>query len=95
MLQRLLSIFVLVVLASVLPELLSGSTSPRAFLDPAVFGFCVFAYGLPVLVIRDFALRQQLGLAGLLLLGLAYGIINEALLAKNGFPQRRCAGGCL
>ena len=85
MLQRLASIGSLVLIASILPELLSGSTPPQAFLDPAVFSFCIFAYGIPVLLIRDFAHRHSLGLTGLFLLGLGYGIINEALLAKTVF----------
>ena len=83
--QRLMSAFMLVLFATVLPELLSGSTPPQAFLSPDVFSFCLFAYGIPVLLVRAFAQRHGLGLAALFLLGLGYGIINEGLLAKTVF----------
>ena len=76
---------ILVLLASILPELLSGNTSAPMLFQPGLFLFLIAAYGLPALVIREFALRWHIGFAGLFLTGLGYGIINEALLAKTVF----------
>ena len=54
-----------------------------SYLDPATFIFLFIGYGLVILVMRELAVRFNLGLRGLLLWGLAYGIINEGLLAKT------------
>jgi hypothetical protein len=83
--NRLAPIFVLVLLASTLPETLSGNTPALELFKPGAFLFFIIAYGLPVLIIREYAVRQRIGFAGLFLIGLGYGIINEALLAKTVF----------
>ena len=85
--QRLAGIASLMLLATILPEMLSGNTPLAMMAQPPVFFFYLFAYGLPVLVIREFGVRNGMGLAGLFLLGLGYGIINEALFAKTVFLQ--------
>lgn len=70
--------------ASVLPELLSGNTPISKFIQPSTFLLLfLIGYGLPVLVIREFSVRKKLGLTGIILLGLAYGVYNEGLLAKT------------
>jgi hypothetical protein len=75
----------LVLLASILPELLSGNTPALDMLQPGMALFFIAAYGLPVLVIREFSVRETVGFGGLFLIGMAYGIVNEALLAKTVF----------
>ena len=74
----------LLLLTPFLTELLSGSLPAPAFFRPQVFLFlATVGYGFPVLLLREFAVRRQLGLAGLVLLGLVYGIFNEGIIAKT------------
>ena len=87
LLRRWLPIPVLVLLSSVLPELFSGNTPIEVWVQPVTLPFLILAYGLPVLVIREFARRRGLGFAGLFCLGLAYGIVNEGLYAGTLFRQ--------
>jgi hypothetical protein len=70
-------------LAPVLTEIVSGNTQPHALLNPAVPGFLLLAYSFPLLVIRELTWRWQLPAPGVFLLGLAYGIVNEGLLAQT------------
>lgn len=83
--QRAAAIATLVLLAAILPETLSGNTPTHVLLQPGPLLFFVIAYGLPVLLIREFATRNSISLARLFLIGMGYGIINEALLAKTVF----------
>ncbi len=77
----------LMVLSPVLTELLTGNfgisfvwTHPfLAILFPTI------GYGFPVLIFREIAIRQKMGLTGLGFLGFAYGIFNEGILAKTFF----------
>jgi hypothetical protein len=75
----------LILMATILPEMLSGNTPAHVLFTPAPFLFFFVAYGLTVLLIREFAVRHGIGLAGLFLIGLGYGLINEGLLAKTVF----------
>ncbi|WP_437186028.1 hypothetical protein SH668x_003155 [Planctomicrobium sp. SH668] len=84
-------------LTMVTPELVTGSTPLHAFLNPITLVFLTLGYGLPVLLIREFACRRQIGLGGLILCGTAYGIFNEGVLAKTllletGTPIRQFDG---
>ena len=85
--QRIGAIALSMLLSTLLPEMLSGNTPVETMAKPAVFLFYLFAYGLPALVIREFAVRNSVGLTGLFLLGLGYGLVNEALFAKTVFLQ--------
>ncbi len=73
----------LALITPVLTELLSGNEPVRSFFLPGVYGMLVLIYGLPVLLIRELYLQWKLTLPGLFLLGLAYGIFNEGVLAKT------------
>ena len=65
-------------------ELLTGNMSIVEFINPIIFIMVVIAgYGLPILLIREYAIRWNLGIVGLFLMGLAYGIYNEGLMAKT------------
>ena len=67
-----------------LTELLSGNLPASVFFRPQVFLLlATVGYGFPILLLREFAVRRQLGLVGLFLLGLVYGIYNEGILAKT------------
>ncbi len=74
---------ILMVIAPALTEIVSGNTPPHALLHPQIAGFLVAAYGLPLLLIRETAIRWRLRTGGLFLLGLAYGFLNEGLLAQT------------
>ena len=66
-----------------LAEVLSENVPLLTFLQPLPFLLITLTYGVPVLLIRELAVARQLNIAGVLLLGLAYGILNEGVLAKT------------
>ena len=74
----------LLLLAPFLTELLSGNLPASQFFQPQVYVFlATVGYGFPILLLREFAVRRRLGLAGLFMLGLVYGIFNEGILART------------
>jgi len=75
-------IFILFILSPIIAELLSGST-PVSRGEQLIFE-SVF-YGSAVLLIREFVRRNQLGWLSLILLGLAFGMIEESLLLQSAF----------
>jgi hypothetical protein len=77
------AILTMSLLAPVLTEIVSGNTQPHALLNPKVSGFLMLAYSFPLLIVRELTWRWQLPAPGLFLLGLAYGIVNEGLLAQT------------
>jgi hypothetical protein len=77
------ALLTLILTAPVLTEIVSGNTPVHRFLDPRVPIFFVVAYSLPLVVIREAAFRKQISMAGVFVLGLAYGIWNEGLLAQT------------
>lgn len=77
-------IVALLLLTPFLTELLSGNLSATVFFRPQVFlMLATVAYGFPVLLLREFAVRHRLGIFGLLTLGFVYGIFNEGIIAKT------------
>ena len=84
---RLMAILCLVLMTGILPELLSGNTpAPILFRPDALIVFGL-VYGLPVLVIREWSVRLSVRPFGTFLAGMAYGLINEGLLARTLFRQ--------
>jgi hypothetical protein len=77
------AILTMSLLAPVLTEIVSGNTQPHALLNPKVSGFLLLAYSFPLLIIRELTWRWRLPAPGVFLLGLAYGIVNEGLLAQT------------
>ncbi len=75
----------LILLSPAIGELLSGSSPPVEFLNPIVLGMLVALYGGGALLVRELNLRWGKGKASLLVLGAAYGIIEEALMVKSFF----------
>ncbi len=73
----------LVLIAMVLPELLTGSSSISTFLNPIHLIILFLGYGVAVLLIREIAVRNNLSSGGIFILGLAFGVFNEGLLAKT------------
>ncbi len=85
-----LPVLALLLLAPSIPELLTGSTPVTLlFFDPLVFGFRFLAlvglYGCGALLIREFVVYFQRGWASVLLLGAAYGIVEEGLAVHTFF----------
>jgi hypothetical protein len=66
-----------------LTEIVSGNTPVHALTRPRIAALLLLAYGLPVVVIREVAVRWRLSTAGVFTLGLAYGILNEGSLAQT------------
>ncbi len=77
--------FALVALSPFLAELVSGSTPPQIWILPPVFLVFMAIYGLSALVARDLAIRCGGGATTVLLLGLAFGIVNEGMAAHSLF----------
>ena len=80
----------LAVLAPAFGELLSGSAPPLEFFSPLILPFMVAFYGGGAILIRELALRwggtsRSVRWAIVLLLGAAYGIVEEGLAAKSFF----------
>jgi hypothetical protein len=77
-------ILALMVLAPLLAEVFSGSMPVTMFLQPGMFlAFTIFVYGLPILVLREVAVRRGYGLLGLYALGMIYGLFNEGLISET------------
>lgn len=70
------------VLAPVFGEGLSGSGPPLDLLVPWTFAFMVALYGCGALVCREVAHRFDLGFPGLMLLAAAYGVWEEGLVDR-------------
>lgn len=81
--RRTKALLTLILCAPILTEIVSGNTPVHALLDPRNDLFLLMAYSVPLLVIRELAFRWRLSTAGLFVLGLAYGIWNEGLLAQT------------
>lgn len=72
-------------LSPLLAELLSGAAPPVRFFDP-VWGFpLILLYGSGAIIIRELVQRWNKGIPSLLLLGMAYGILEEGIALKTFF----------
>ncbi len=68
-------------------EVLSSNQTPWSFVLLSVA--LVIIYGFPVLLLREWALRRGVSLAGLLIAGFGYGLYNEGLIAKTIFLNQK------
>ncbi len=66
-----------------LAEILSENQPLLAYLTPPNCIILTLVYGVPILLIRELAAAKKLSIAGIILLGMAYGILNEGVLAKT------------
>ncbi len=83
----------LLVIAPMAGELITSSAPPYVFFIPWVFVLFALLYGCGALLIRELAVRWNSGWIGILLLGAAYGILEEGLGAKSFFdPNWRALG---
>jgi len=66
-----------------LGELVSGHQSLFQFVNPISFVLLALPYGFGAILCREVMVRWRKGWVGLLLLALAYGIYEEALVARS------------
>jgi len=66
-------------------ELLSGSSPPSSFFNPVSLFILSGLYGSGALIIRDSVRRWGKGWQSVLLLGAAYGILEEGVMVKSFF----------
>lgn len=78
-------VLVLIVLSPVLGELLSGSAPPAEFFNPLGLAFLLALYGGGAVLARDLAFRWRGGWLTLLLLAVAYGVVEEGIACKSFF----------
>ncbi|GAC1401062.1 MAG: hypothetical protein NVSMB49_14640 [Ktedonobacteraceae bacterium] len=72
-------------IAPIVGALLAGSTPPNSFFNPLTLLFLCFLYGGGAIIARELMLYWGKGWPTLLLLGVAYGIIEEGLQVKSFF----------
>lgn len=75
----------LFLLSPAIGELLSGSSPPLEFFNPFSFLLLGSLYGSGAVLIREIRTHWRLDFKGLLLLGAAYGILEEGLMVKSFF----------
>lgn len=82
---RFLPALVLFLLSPAIGELLSGSAPPSEFFSPFGFLMIVCLYGSGAVVVRELRVRWKKGVGSVLLLGAAYGVLEEGLLVTSWF----------
>ena len=79
---------VLFFLSPMTAELLSGSSPPTEFFQPLSLLILAALYGSGAILIRELVLRWSKGWPSIIVLGAAYGIVEEGLMVKSFFdPQ--------
>ena len=68
-------------------EVLSSNVTPWAFF--ALAWGLIPVYGFPALLLREWAIRCNVSLSGLLVAGFGYGLYNEGLVAKTIFLNHK------
>lgn len=76
---------ILFFLAPAVGELLSGSSPPLEFFNPLSLALETLLYGGGAILVREAATRWGKGWGTILLLGAAYGIVEEGLMVKSFF----------
>ena len=82
---RFLPALALFLLSPAIGELLSGSAPPAEFFTPFGFLMIVCLYGSGALLVRELRVRWKKGIGSVLLLGAAYGVLEEGLLVTSWF----------
>jgi len=79
----------LLLLAPVLGELVSVHQTPLEFINPLNFIILSLPYGFGALICRELVVRWKKGWLSLLLLGVAYGVYEEAIVVYSVFDPNR------
>jgi hypothetical protein len=93
--RRNLPLITLIFLAFGIPELLTGSTTVPGLVLGLNLLLGLPLYGSGVVLVRESALRWNKGWVGILLLGLAYGIVEEGIATKTMVDPSSSAAGVL
>ncbi len=78
-------VVLLYVVAALCGEVLPGSTPILAFLDPHSWVYLVALYGSGAVIARELVRRRKLGWWNLLILGAAYGVLEEGMIVTSWF----------
>jgi len=78
-------LILLMLLSPAVGELLSGSSPPLEFFNPLTFILLLGLYGTGVVLIREICVKWDKGWASIILLGIAYALIEEGLAVKSFF----------
>ncbi len=79
------ALWILALMSPTIAELLSGSSPPLEFFNPVILALLLGLYGAGVLIARELSVRWNLGWAGIVVLGIAYGILEEGVAVKSFF----------
>jgi hypothetical protein len=85
LIQRIPSGITLLLIAPVLGELVSAHQTPLEFINPLNFLVLSLPYGFGALVVRELVVRWGKGWSSMIILGLAYGVYEEALVVYSVF----------
>ncbi|MGD8454419.1 MAG: hypothetical protein PVJ57_21610 [Phycisphaerae bacterium] len=75
----------LLLLAPLLGELVSGHMGPAEFFNPLAFVIMALPYGFGAVLVRELLIRWDKRWPSLVLLGLAYGVYEEAIVVRSIF----------
>jgi len=75
--------FLVVATPLIIESCITASTPASHWLNPVTCLMLVLAYGPPVLWLRELWVRGQLALPALFIMGIAYGLFNEGILAHT------------
>ena len=79
------ALWTLALFSPIFAELMSGSSPPLEFFFPLNFAFLLGLYGAGVLIMRELAVIWDKGWPSIILLGAAYGILEEGIAVKSFF----------
>lgn len=79
------ALWILALLSPVIAEMLSGSSPPREFFNPLSFALLLGLYGAGVLVVRELSVIWNRGWVSVIVMGAAYGILEEGVAVKSFF----------
>lgn len=78
-------VLTLLLVAPLFGELVSGATPLLGWLNPAAVVYLIALYGSGAVLCRELVRRRGLGWTNLLLLGAAYGVLEEGLVVTSWF----------
>ena len=79
------ALLTLYILSPVIAEMLLGSTPPLSFVNPLSLIAETALYGSGSILVRELVRRRGLGWGNIVLLGAAYGILEEGLVVNSWF----------
>lgn len=94
MTERGKALWILALLSPMIAEMFSGSSPPFEFFFPLSLALLVGLYGAGVLIVRELSVIWGKGWASIVIMGAAYGILEEGVAVKSFFdPNWMDLGG--